>query len=81
MFLFVDLEETLHLVCEDGEVSFGFHVLGPCPLVVSTVIKNSAAHRAGVQVGHILLTINNITAEDLTPAEAKQLLQKGNYVR
>lgn len=64
-----EVERSLSLKKPDSVTSYGFHLLGQNPMIVSTVENGSPAELGGVQVGDRLVTINGsdvVTAKEST---------------
>jgi hypothetical protein len=61
-------ERSLTLERKDSDTSFGFHVIGVGPMIVSTVEPGSPADLGGVLVGDKLISVNDVSV--LTESEA-----------
>ncbi|KAK2167052.1 hypothetical protein LSH36_32g08002 [Paralvinella palmiformis] len=63
---------------EEGETEFGFHIWEHKPMIVSTIEEGTAADRAGLRVGDVLLKLNKIDISEASLNEVIQITGKGS---
>ena len=64
----------------DEDASFGFHIKDNQPVIVSTVEEGSPAQRGGLQVGDVLIAVNEVNVLEASHQEVVKLMAAGKGV-
>ena len=72
-----DEERVAVIEKEEGDPTFGFHIKGQRPVMVSTVETGSPAEQAGVRVGDAVIAVNDVNVMEVSHQEAIRLISFG----
>ena len=61
----------------DEDASFGFHIKDNQPVIVSTIEEGSPAQRGGLQVGDVLIAVNEVNVLEASHQEVVKLMAAG----